>query len=288
MDRSAIIGDIVDTWLRRGENRSTFAFCVNRKHAQHVAERFLEARVRAEYMDGETPLGERLAIFDRFRAGATRVVCNVGVLTTGVDEDVRCIIDAKPTKSPILFTQTIGRGLRTAEGKDHLLILDHAGNHLRLGMVTEVGSDRLDDGKERKSARERKERGEPLPKLCDECKAVVPPRATCCPQCGHLTRAWTTIEAVDGELVKIGDRAPGNGASIIADKAGFYGELRGHAKALGYADGWVAHKFREKFGHWPNDPRVRSAEARPPSLKTRNWIRSRQIAFAKARERAVG
>ena len=71
------------------------------------------------------------------------------MLTTGVDLDVRCIIDAKPTKSRILFVQTIGRGLRTAEGKDHLLILDHAGNHLRLGMVTDIGQDHLDDGKER-------------------------------------------------------------------------------------------------------------------------------------------
>ena len=74
------------------------------------------------------------------------------MLSTGVDEDVRCIIDAKPTKSPILFVQTIGRGLRTADGKDHLLILDHAGNHLRLGMVTEVGADRLDDGNERRGS----------------------------------------------------------------------------------------------------------------------------------------
>ena len=49
MDKAAITGDIVETWLRRGEGRSTFCFCVNRRHAQHVAERFLEAGVAAEY-----------------------------------------------------------------------------------------------------------------------------------------------------------------------------------------------------------------------------------------------
>jgi DNA repair protein RadD len=37
MDKAAITGDIVDTWLRRGEGRSTFCFCVNRRHAQHIA-----------------------------------------------------------------------------------------------------------------------------------------------------------------------------------------------------------------------------------------------------------
>jgi superfamily II DNA or RNA helicase len=105
--------------------------CVNRRHAQHVSERFVEAGVVAEYMAGLTPREEREAIFDCFRSGKTRIICNVGVLTIGVDLDVRCIIDAKPTKSRILFVQTIGRGLRTAEGKDHLLILDNVGDHLR-------------------------------------------------------------------------------------------------------------------------------------------------------------
>jgi superfamily II DNA or RNA helicase len=42
--------------------------------------------------------------------------------------------------------QTIGRGLRTAEGKDHLIILDHAGNHQRIGLVTEIDFPKLDDG----------------------------------------------------------------------------------------------------------------------------------------------
>jgi hypothetical protein len=56
----------------------------------------------------------------------------------------------------------------------------------------------------------------------------------------------------------------------------------------GYAGGWASHKYRERFGVWPSDPRVRLAAAAPPSLKTRNWVMSRAIAFAKARERAHG
>jgi DNA repair protein RadD len=96
------------------------------------------------------------------------------VLTTGFDADVRCIIDAQPTKSRILFIQKIGRGLRTAPGKDKLLILDHAGNCLRLGLPTDIHQDHLDDGQERQNANQRRERGEPLPKLCEGCKAVVP------------------------------------------------------------------------------------------------------------------
>jgi superfamily II DNA or RNA helicase len=284
--RTVVTGDIIDQWLKRGENRSTFCFCVNRKHAQHVAERFVEAGVAAEYMDGITSREDRELMFDRFRSGETRIICNVGVLTTGIDLDVRCIIDAKPTKSPILFVQTIGRGLRTAEGKDHLLILDHAGNHLRLGMVTDVGADRLDDGKERQGAERKAERREPLPKICDECKAVVPPRTTACPCCGAQIHGFTTVDAVEGELVRLGERGSGSRQATIADKAGFYGELKGIAGAKGYSGGWASHKFREKFGVWPNDHRVRCAAERAPSLATMNWVKSRTIAFAKARQYA--
>ena len=88
-------------------------------------------------------------MFARFRSGATKILVSIGVLTTGFDADVRCIIDAQPTKSRILFVQKIGRGLRTAEGKDKLIILDHAGNHLRLGRVTDIHQDHLDDGKKK-------------------------------------------------------------------------------------------------------------------------------------------
>ena len=136
MDDAVLVGDVVTTWQEKGENRPTFLFAVNCDHARHLYERFVEAGIGAAYIDGDSPEGERQAIFERFRAGEVRVICSVGVLTTGVDEDVRCIIDAQPTKSEIRHVQKIGRGLRTAPGKDHLLVLDHAGNHLRLGEVT--------------------------------------------------------------------------------------------------------------------------------------------------------
>jgi hypothetical protein len=284
MDRSVVTGDIIDQWLKRGENRSTFCFCVNRKHAQHVAERFVEAGIAAEYMDGNTPRLDRADIFERFRSGETRIIANVGVLTTGVDLDVRCIIDAKATKSPILFVQTIGRGLRTAKGKDHLLILDHAGNHLRLGMVTDIGQDHLDYGTERPSTGHgARERREPLPKLCEECRAVVARMAKACSCCGTPTHARTEVESVDGELVELGSRCSGVKPPDIADKAAFYGELRWIARDRGYASGWVSHKYRERFGVWPNDSRIKCAAAAPPGIKTKNWIVSRRIAFAKAR-----
>ena len=284
MDRPVVTGDIVETWLRLGEGRPTLVYGVNCRHAQHIAERFVEAGVAAEYMDAFTDRPDRERVFDRLRAGSTKVICNVGVLTTGVDLPmVSCIVHARPTRSRALFVQTIGRGLRTAEGKTNCLILDNAGNHLRLGMVTDIGQDHLDDGKERQSGGQRaRERGESLPKLCEGCKAVVPRASKECLCCGSPIHARTDVEAIDGELVELGSRRSGANATI-EDKAAFFSELRGHATLRGYNDGWASHKYHERFGVWPNDPRVRCARPTPPSLKTKNWIISRQIAYAKRR-----
>jgi len=55
----------------------------------------------------------------------------------------------------------------------------------------------------------------------------------------------------------------------------------GHGIVRGYAPGWAKHKFREKFGVWPNGYDL--IAPKQPCLKTKNWIRSRQIAFAKRR-----
>ena len=285
IDKPVLVGDVVRTWLKRGENRPTLVYGVNRAHAEHLQQRFLEAGAAAEYIDCFTDRVDRERIFDRFRAGHARVICNVATLATGVDLPmVSCLVDARPTKSEIRFVQTIGRGLRVAPGKDKLLILDHAGNHLRLGLVTDIHRERLDDGEPRKSSTTSKEAAKLLPRLCEDCQAVMPLSARVCPECGKVREVRTEIEHVDGELVELGTKpTKRSAANAIAEQEDFYGELRWMASVRGYASGWAAHKFRERFGVWPNDWQVRTAAPREPSLKTKNWLRSRQIAFAKRR-----
>ena len=60
------------------------------------------------------------------------------------------------------------------------------------------------------------------------------------------------------------------------------GELKHIAIERGFAPGWISHKFKERFGSWPNDPQVQASAAREPSLATRYWIKSKAIAYAKA------
>lgn len=293
VDTPQLVGDVIETWLKRGENRPTLCYGVDRSHAKHLQERFIEAGVRAEYIDCFTEREEREAIFDRFRFGDTKVICNITTLTTGIDLDVRCIIDAHPTKSEMRYVQVVGRGLRTAPGKDRLIVLDHAGNSLRLGLVSDINHERLDDGKPRSKGEDSSEKKVPLPRLCDGCSAVIPMKATCCPQCGAAVRSKSGVVAAEGELVEIGsDTAPARSGATYTEKIRFMSELKGLAdetnaqrkrqgKSL-YSTGWAAVQFKEKFGGWP-DYVIKAVPPEPPSLRVRQWVKSRQIAFAKAR-----
>ena len=211
MDRPVVTGDIVETWLRLGEGRPTLVYGVNRRHAQHVAERFVEAGVAAEYMDAFTDRPDRERVFDRLRAGSTK-----RHLQRRRPHDRRRPADGQlhrprsaDTEPSSLRPDDRSRPAHCRR-QDHLLILDHAGNHLRLGMVTDIGQDHLDDGKERQSGGQRaRERGESLPKLCEGCKAVVPRASKECPCCGSPIHARTDVEAIDGELVELGSRRSG-------------------------------------------------------------------------------
>ena len=285
VDRPALIGDVVDTWRARGANRPTLCYGVNRAHAEHLQQRLIEAGIAAAYIDCFTDRAERERIFAKFRVGDVKVICNVATLAIGIDLPmVSCIIDARPTKSEIRFVQTIGRGLRTAPGKDDLVVLDHSGNHLRLGLVTDIHRERLDNGAPRNSSAKDKEQHKPLPRLCEDCQAVLPSKTKVCPECGKVREARTMIEHVDGELIELGAKPTKRSATQeFLEQENFYGELRWIATVRGYAAGWAAHNFRQRFGIWPNDWQVRMAQPREPGLRTKNWLRSREIAFAKAR-----
>lgn len=289
VNTAQLVGDVIQTWQTRGADRLTLCYGVDRAHAQHLKQRFGEAGIAAAYIDAFTGRQERERIFDRFRAGELRVICNVATLTTGLDLPmISCIIDARPTKSEMLFVQTIGRGLRTHPGKTNCLVLDHAGNALRLGLVTDIRHDTLDDGELRKKGESDKpERTGSLPRVCEQCKAVLPRGTRTCPHCGYEPEATSPVRVVDGELVRLGSGERSNVAPSFADKVKFFAELRGYGAIKGYTAGWAKHKFKEKFHHWP-DGLDDVAFPEPPSLRVKNWIRSRQIAFAKARERANG
>lgn len=275
MGESKLVADIVETWLRLANWQPTLVFAVDCAHAAKLQSQFAAAGVPMGYCDAYVTLIERRFLFDQMASGAIAGIVNVGTLTTGVDADVRCIVLARPTKSEILHVQIVGRALRTAPGKVEALILDHADNHTRLGFVTDIQHDRLLGGKDRTQSR--KEKGEPMPKECQSCNTLKPPKVSECPCCGFTPTRQSEIEAEEGELVEI---KKGKAKPTMADKQAFWSmaihvdQLRGKAGKLAKA------LYRGKYNAWPknliNAPRE-------PSPEFLSYERSRRIAYAKGK-----
>jgi DNA repair protein RadD len=291
MDTNILTADIVQNWLLRGEGRPTLCFAVNKNHARHLADRFAEAGVPTAYVDDQTPREERAKIGERLGAGELRMVVNIGTLTTGVDWDVRCIVLARPTKSAMLFTQIIGRGLRTASGKDDCLVFDHTDTHERLGFVTDIHWTALDDGKpkpkQKQAQDEVEERGPPLPKCCPSCTALMPVRAKSCVSCGfEMPKPQVAAEA-EGELAELRGKKPAGKPitmrEVIRDmgKASVYAQLQylRNQSRKPKSEGWVSHLYREIFDVWPKGLGIQPLTPATPELTA--WVRSRQIAYAK-------
>jgi superfamily II DNA or RNA helicase len=181
----------------------------------------------------------------------------------------------------------VGRVLRPAPGKTDAIILDHSGAVYRHGLPEDHIEWTLDvDRRAENPTQVKRERGEE-PKLreCPSCKAVM--TAPPCHTCGWVpaVRRGRDHDFADGELgLIIGGKAQ---APVYSegDCSLFFRELRAIQQMRGYKKGWAAHKFKDKFGRFPpwayNDLPPAS-----PTDATLRWVKSRNIAFAKARRAA--
>lgn len=282
MQKQKLVADAVETWLEHGRGRPTLCFAVDCLHAQKLEKQFADRGVKVAYQDAKTPDTRRAEIKRQFHSGEVEVVVNVGTLTTGVDWDVRCIILCRPTKSEMLFVQIIGRGLRTAPGKDHCLILDHSTNHERLGFVTDIDVQHTELCTGEAKTENATDRIR-LPVECPACHFMKAPGTAKCPACGHLAVAHSKIEPTAGELKEMERKR--KQADSEFDPVVFMAELKAWCQLRGYQPGWASNQYRDKFGKWPS-PSIRDvAPAAAVSQRTASWIKSRQIAWAKSRQR---
>jgi superfamily II DNA or RNA helicase len=292
MRDAKLVADAVETWLKFGRGLPTLCYAVDCLHAQQLIAKFEAAGVRCAYQDAFTEGADRLEkktkklilgrnnIRKGFHDGSIEVVVSVGTLTTGIDWDVRCISINRPTKSEMLLVQIVGRGMRTAVGKDHLLILDHSSNHSKLGFVTEIDARHttLHVGKTPASS---SAVGIRLPKECPKCAYLKPPGVGTCPSCGFVVQAHCKIEPSPGELAELKKRK----GKIEIDPAVFLSELKAYAALHGYKPGWAAMKYRDKLGEFPPRSIDGVAMAAGVSAATLSYIQSRTIAWAKSKFR---
>lgn len=276
MSDDVLTADIVQNWLRHGEGRRTFLFGVDRAHAKKLEARFVAAGVPWAYIDSWTERDDRKRILGQLDRGEIKGVSSVGCLTKGVDlPSVSCIVLARPTKSEMLFVQMLGRGMRTAPGKEDCLIFDHSDTTLRLGFPTDINHPAMCTAK--KGERKQQERTAPLPKECPSCSFLKPAKVHVCPACGFKPEKRSDIEEAAGELVEVKRKKD---APSKAEKQLFYSMLLSIARARGRSRGWVSHAYRDKFGVWPQGL---SYIETPANDDVRNWVRFKDIRFSKRR-----
>ena len=171
------------------ERRSVLIFAASVAHAQHV-QTMLQPLVSDDcaVITGETPATVRDELIARFKGKSVaanlfgdkkphlKYLINVNVLTTGFDApNVDCVVLLRPTASPGLYYQMVGRGFRLHPGKSDCLVLDYGDNILRHGPVDAI------QAVERKTAR-----GEAPAKVCPNCQTVVHAAYTTCPECDFI------------------------------------------------------------------------------------------------------
>lgn len=288
-DRADLIGDIVSHWQRLAPGTQTLCFAVTIAHSKHIAEQFVAAGIKAEHVDAYTPEFERVRIIRDFREGKFQVLSNCAMLAEGFDVPAAStLILARPTKSLIRYIQMIGRVLRPFPGKTKALVLDHSGSAKRLGFPTDELPLKLHDGKPQTSDGNGEKKPEALPKPCPNCQYLKPPRVFVCPSCGHKPAPLIQVETVEGELEKMerGKKAAKklNRELTWDEKVAWMGSLKTYAQAKGYKSGWAAMNYKEKFGVFPNDPRVNYAPPCAITPEVQRWITAKNIRWAKRRD----
>ena len=194
-----LVGKVVEETLRIAPHVPKVVFAGSVKHSQTLAQKFRRRGVKAVHLDGETDLDTRERILEDLRAGKIEVVCNVDVLSEGWDlPALGAVVLARPTNSIARLLQMAGRVQRPY--KDRVpLILDHGNSVIDLGVLP--GSDigwSLDRTVKR-------EKGDPILKICGDCQEVIPSGCTECPSCGALQprTAMQEREEAEAKLVEI-------------------------------------------------------------------------------------
>jgi DNA repair protein RadD len=163
---SRALGHDRDHWL---------IFATGVDHAEHIKEGLDSLGIRCGIVHSKME-GSREEEIRLFKSGYYRAMVTVGVLTTGFDyPEIDMIIMLRPTSSPGLWVQMLGRGTRPSEGKNNCLVLDFAGNTLRLGPINDPVIPK----------KKGKKGGVAPVRLCGGCDTYIHASLRICPHCGE-------------------------------------------------------------------------------------------------------
>jgi DNA repair protein RadD len=161
------------------ERKKWIAFTPSVDNAESLADKLNELGIVSAVVCGETPKQEREYLIAQFKSHQIHCLVTVLALSVGFDvPDVDCIVWCRPTKSPVLYVQGMGRGTRIADGKTDCLVLDFTDTVERLGPVDTI------QGKAKKKSGTQ----EAPYSICPDCGERNLPAAMVCVHCGGTIR----------------------------------------------------------------------------------------------------
>lgn len=220
MNAPVIIGDAIREYKDKAAGKRAIAFCVTTEASRALVERFNLEGIPAVHVDAKTKDDARLNAVNDLAAGRIKVLSNVEVFTEGVDiPEVDAAILMRPTKSPTMFLQMLGRVLRKSPGKNRAIILDHAGLIDDHGKLSDPWKWSIDGG----AALHRRKSSTGFRK-CPKCKYCPDEREPVCSNCGHKYETGREIGVYDGVLRQVDGVVPDGCETVnsFAKRHGFY------------------------------------------------------------------
>lgn len=286
-----ITGDVVDEWVKKtheifGKPVKTIVFCAGVAHGRDLQQKFADAGYRFESISYKEDDQFKKDTIKEFAKPDTSIhgLIATDILTRGFDvTDVLIGVSARPfSKSFSSHVQQLGRVMRSHEGKEFGVWLDHSGNYLRFqddweNLYSDGVKELKEGGEKAKKERTEKEKKEAK---CPKCQVLWTFPTDTCGNCGHVREKLNMVISVPGEMLELQMA----NKKVTATPQQFYSQLLYYARLKGLKDGWAYHKVREKFGVFP---RGLEQKVEPPTQETLGWIKSRAIAFAKGKGRRL-
>ena len=131
--------DLIHKYYLKYRSKRALGFCCSREHAEEMAKEFCNKGIPsvAVYSNSNSKYSEDRAIaIEKLIRGEIKVIFSVDMFNEGIDiPSVDMVMFLRPTESPVVFLQQLGRGLRRSKGKEYLNVLDFIGNYEKAGRV---------------------------------------------------------------------------------------------------------------------------------------------------------
>jgi len=136
--RVDFIVEKINFYSNSGNKRKILGFCVSKEHCNFMANEFNKKGINSITLTSDDSISKREESIKRLENenDSLEVIFTVDIFNEGIDiPSINMVLFLRPTNSPIVFIQQLGRGLRKYENKEFLTVLDFIGNHKKAYLI---------------------------------------------------------------------------------------------------------------------------------------------------------